>query len=274
MGFRLYKSVQLGKGIRVNLSKTGAGVSAGIPGARYSVHSSGHTGKTVGVSGSGDSYRQDSSSQGGRSRTAPPIPIPVTSAYPKAGLLTPKSEKEFVQGVTAYLQGRYDEALGMLRTVEAKDAVTVYLQEHYAEALRRAAVRRGGAHIGEEFFIALSLVALDRVPEAIPSFEAVLASEGSLPDAIMSKYRIGGTVDVSVTPAVSVSLPMSNLAVALMLAEAYRRTGQQRKAIELLESLGAEAPGSPVFALSLADLYSRADRWDDVIRVTRSCRVE
>jgi hypothetical protein len=31
MGFRVYKSVKLGKGVRLNLSKTGVGISAGVP---------------------------------------------------------------------------------------------------------------------------------------------------------------------------------------------------------------------------------------------------
>jgi tetratricopeptide (TPR) repeat protein len=43
---------------------------------------------------------------------------------------------------------------------------------------------------------------------------------------------------------------------------------QPQMAIELLESLGAEAPGEPVFALSLADLYFEGDHWDDLLRVT------
>jgi tetratricopeptide (TPR) repeat protein len=165
-------------------------------------------------------------------------------------LLTPKAEKEFVRGVTDYMQGRFEEALAALRSVEVRDA--------------------GAAHIGEEFFAALSLVALGRVSEAIPYFEAVLASDLAIPDTIMSKYGIGGATEVGVTPTVSVTIPMSNLAVALMLAEAYQRTGQQRKAIELLESLGAEAPDASVFALSLADLYAEAERWGDVIRVTEA----
>lgn len=41
MGFRLYRSVRLGKGLRLNLSKSGVGVSVGPSGLRYSVHSSG-----------------------------------------------------------------------------------------------------------------------------------------------------------------------------------------------------------------------------------------
>jgi tetratricopeptide (TPR) repeat protein len=85
----------------------------------------------------------------------------------------------------------------------------------------------------------------------------------------MTKYGVAGDMEVGVTAAVSVRVPMSNLAVALILAEAYQRTDQRQSAIELLESLGAEAPpGEHVFALSLADLYFEADQWDDLIRVT------
>src|SRR6266540_3202508 len=105
MGFRLYKSVKLGKGVRLNLSKTGVGISAGVPGARYSVHSSGRTVKTVGVPGTGVYYRKDSYSKSGRASgsRAAPAPTAVAPTYPKAGVLAPKAEKLFVQGVTAYM---------------------------------------------------------------------------------------------------------------------------------------------------------------------------
>lgn len=248
MGFRVYKSVKLGKGVRLNLSKTGVGISAGVPGARYSVHSSGRTVKTVGVPGTGVYYRKDTYSKGARSSGSRAEPAPVAPTYPTAGLLAPKAEKVFVQGVTAYMQGRHKEALAAFQDVEARDT--------------------RGAHVGEEFFAGMCLVALDRIPEAIPYFEVVLASDYPIPDPLMTKYRVGGAMEVGVTPVVSVTVPMSNLAVALILAETYQRTGEPQKAIELLESLGAEAPGERVFALSLADLYFEGDSWDDLLRVT------
>jgi len=250
MGFRLYKSVKLGKGVRLNLSKTGVGISAGVRGARYSVHSSGRTVRTLGVPGTGVYYRKDTYSKGARPSRSRTTAAPTASAstYPKAGVLAPKNEKVFVQGVTAYMQGRYADALAAFQDVQAKD------------------VR--GEHVGEEFFAGMCLVALKRVSEAIPYLETVLASEFSIPDALMIKYRIGGAMEVGVTPAVSASVPMSNLAVALILAEAYQHTDQRQKAVELLESLGAQAPGEPLFALSLADLYFEGDEWDDVVRVT------
>jgi tetratricopeptide (TPR) repeat protein len=250
VGFRLYKSVKLGKGVRLNLSKTGVGISAGVPGARYSVHSSGRTTRTVGAPGTGVSYRKDTYSKGGRSSGTRQVSAPVAAApvYPKAGVLAPKGEKLFVQGVTAYMQGRYADALNAFQDVEARDAAS--------------------QHVGEEYFAGMCLVGLERLSEAVPYFEGVLASDYSIPDPLMTKYGVAGDMEVGVTAAVSVRLPMSNLAVALILAEAYQRTEQRQKAIELLESLGAEAPGEHVFALSLADLYFEADQWDDVVRVT------
>src|SRR5947207_10395525 len=97
MGFRYYKRINLGGGIHLNLSKTGVGISAGIPGARYSVHSSGRTVKTVGVPGTGIYYRKDTYAKGTspRSRTATAskraaLTAPAVAMYPRAGLLAPK----------------------------------------------------------------------------------------------------------------------------------------------------------------------------------------
>jgi tetratricopeptide (TPR) repeat protein len=250
MGFRLYKSVKLGKGVRLNLSKTGVGISAGVPGARYSVHSSGRTTRTLGAPGTGVYYRKDTYSKGGRSSATRQASAPVAAApvYPKAGLLAPKAEKIFVQGVTAYMQGRYAEGLAAFQDVDARD--------------------QSGEHVGEEYFAGMCLVGLERNAEAIPYLETVLASDYPIPDQLMGRYGVGGAMQIKVTQAVSVTVPMSNLATALILAEVYQLTDQRQKAIELLESLGAEAPGEPVFALSLAELYFEGDQWDDVLRVT------
>ena len=56
MGFRMRKSIKISKGVRLNVSKSGLGVSAGVKGARYSVHSSGRKTVTAGIPGSGLSY--------------------------------------------------------------------------------------------------------------------------------------------------------------------------------------------------------------------------
>jgi tetratricopeptide (TPR) repeat protein len=247
MGFRLYKSVSLGKGVRLNLSKTGVGVSAGIPGLRYSVHSSGRRTKTVGLPGTGVYYRKDSyagrRSAESRSPAAPPPP----TMYPKAGLFAPKDEKEFVKGVTAYMQGDHRGAL----------------DRFYASMTRDTA----GQHVAEEYFAAFCLVALEDFETAIDMLERITASPVALPDHLMQKHGVGGWAQVSVTPEVVAEVPYSNLSAALLLAELYQEAGDRQKAIELLESLGAVTPDS-IFGLSLAELHAAGDAWDDLLRVT------
>jgi tetratricopeptide (TPR) repeat protein len=251
VGFRLYKRVSLGKGIRLNLSKTGVGVSAGIPGLRYSVHSSGRTVKTVGLPGTGVYYRKDSytssRSRSGGTRSGQPA-MPQVQMYPKAGLLASSAEKHFVKGVTAYMQGRYQDAVEVLREVMNRDAAQ--------------------AHVAEELFAGMSLIALERLDEAIPLLETVVASNEELPDALMQKYRVGGEMRLSITPSVVAQLPLSHVGAGLLLAELYQQTGKSDRAIELLESLGSIA-ADPIFALSLAEVYAERSAWTDVIRVSK-----
>jgi tetratricopeptide (TPR) repeat protein len=167
--------------------------------------------------------------------------------YPKAGLLAPKGEKRFVEGVTAYMQGRHDEALAALQ-----------------EAIRRDPA---DAHVAEELFAGMALVGLGRMQEAATMLEAVVASDRPIPDALMTKYRISGSMQIGITPAVTATTPMSHVSVALMLAEVYQHTDRPQEAIALLESLGSIAP-DPAFALSLAELYTQLGRRGDVLRVT------
>jgi hypothetical protein len=95
-GFRMRKSIKVAPGVRLNVSKRGVGMSAGVGGVRYSVHSSGRRTTTV-RSGVPGVYYQ-SSRGGGRRRStaasrsasyAPPAPRPV-----KPGLFAPKGEKQ------------------------------------------------------------------------------------------------------------------------------------------------------------------------------------
>jgi hypothetical protein len=59
MSLRFRRSVTLFRGVRLNLTKTGIGISGGVRGARVSVHSSGRRTASVGIPGTGLSYRVD-----------------------------------------------------------------------------------------------------------------------------------------------------------------------------------------------------------------------
>ena len=68
MGFRIRKSFKIAKGVRVNVSKTGVGLSVGTRGLRHSIHSSGRRTSTIGLPGTGISYVK-TSTIGSRKRT-------------------------------------------------------------------------------------------------------------------------------------------------------------------------------------------------------------
>lgn len=53
MGFRFRKSINLGAGLRLNVTKGGVGLSAGRRGARVSVNSKGRRTMTLGLPGTG-----------------------------------------------------------------------------------------------------------------------------------------------------------------------------------------------------------------------------
>jgi hypothetical protein len=205
MSFRLYKRVNLGGGIHLNISKTGVGLSAGIPGARYSVHSSGRTTRTVGLPGSGLYYRKDSYAKrpGGSaarpSRTRARVPAAPVITFPKAGLFAPKEDKAFVRGCTAYMQDRFQDALGSFQRVMEFD--------------------QRGAHVSEELFAGLCLIGLGRSAQAIAPLETVIASHQPIPDPLMTKYGVGGHIEIPITAEIRATLPMSTMSAALLLAE-------------------------------------------------------
>lgn len=66
MGLRFRKSINLGKGLKLNVGKKGVGLSTGVKGFRYSINSSGHQTKTISLPGTGLSY---TSSSGGKKKS-------------------------------------------------------------------------------------------------------------------------------------------------------------------------------------------------------------
>lgn len=62
MGFRFKKSFNLGKGLKINLSKHGIGYSVGTKGVRVTKTAKGTTRKTLTLPGTGLSYVTESKS--------------------------------------------------------------------------------------------------------------------------------------------------------------------------------------------------------------------
>ena len=60
MGLRFRKSINLGGGFRINLSKSGVGYSWGVKGYRVTKTASGRTRKTYSIPGTGISWVDES----------------------------------------------------------------------------------------------------------------------------------------------------------------------------------------------------------------------
>lgn len=56
MGLNFRKSINLGKGFKLNVGKKSVGISGGVKGARVSINSSGHKTATFSLPGTGLSY--------------------------------------------------------------------------------------------------------------------------------------------------------------------------------------------------------------------------
>lgn len=72
MGFRLRKSINLGGGFRINISKSGVGYSWGVPGYRITKTAKGKTRRTYSIPGSGISYVSESSGKSNQKKKSPP----------------------------------------------------------------------------------------------------------------------------------------------------------------------------------------------------------
>lgn len=258
MGFRFYKSVSVGRGVRMSVSKSGLGLSAGVPGFRYSVHSSGRTRKTTSIPGTGLSYQTYGRTQGGRKRTAShtrTTPTPTDQARAtaiaanslKAPLFAPRSEKSYVKGVKWTLRGQYQAAVKAFQECLADDpsAISAY------------------------FLAAYSLIKLGDEKGAIPWLDKLVQSDQALPDPLMQKHRLDGTfiviiIPLSITPLVQVEIEMGTIGAALLLAELYQEHGRLDLGIGLLENLISLAAEVPAIALSLGELYVQASMWDEL----------
>lgn len=248
MGIRYRKSIGLGGGIRLNLSKSGIGLSAGIPGLRYSVNSKGQRRRSVGIPGTGIYSVSTSGSGRRRSQTAArrspaAAPVDPRRVLPKPGLFAGAAEKRYHEGVLAYLAG--DNATAF-RAFEASLAA-------------------GADSPSARLFAALAAEKIGG-PEstAITHLEAVIASPHPLPDKLQAKYLPASiaslSLKVAITEHISAEAPVSSIGAALILAEHYQAANRLSEAIGLIHQVQQVDSANPVVALSLADLlYADGD---------------
>lgn len=242
MGVRFRRSIRLAPGVRLNVTKTGFGVTAGGKVARYSVHSSGR--RTVGLSlpGTGTYYQQSSGARQDRGtvtqspRGQRPAPrVDPASLIPKPGLLASTVERAYHRGLLSYLAGDSRSALDSFEYVAAADPSAASAQ----------------------LFAGVAANALEDAPRAIKHFEAVVGSSSGLPDRYQSKFMPAGLISlalsVKITDSVTATPPFGELAATLALAELYQAAGRLEEAIGLVQQLDETLP-DPLVRLSLCDL--------------------
>ncbi|NJN93519.1 MAG: DUF4236 domain-containing protein [Anaerolineales bacterium] len=243
MGFRFHKSIGIGKFLRLNISKSGIGFSAGIPGLRLSTGPQGAY-FTAGLPGTGLSFRKklntaaksDRSSVSVKSKAAE-----VPPDTPSPGFFAPRQEKELAKGLEAHEAGQTDEALEHFRAAADDEPGAAIL----------AATILAEREDGSEF-------------KAIELLERVVQSDGEFPTPLMEKYLASTEIEINITPRVSVAVPVDGLAATLLLVEMYQSTRRVREAIALLEEL-VELAEQPVLVLSLCELYASREIWDGII---------
>ena len=232
------KSIRLAPGVRLNVSKRGVGVSAGAGGGRYSIHSSGRRTASARTGIPGVTY-QSTASSGKRRSQAPParrqvsaVPSPTPS---KPGLFAPKGEKQLYKAI------QQDDAQLMKRVGEEHEAFRV-------PAWTFAAVK----------------LLNDEPAEATRLLEAVLAS-GSDPSThpFVVKY-LEAHLNLNIAQGVTAELPINRDAVGLTLAELRQQAGDVHGAIDAVEQLEP----TTYAAVSLAELYIQAGRYDDAVALT------
>ena len=214
MGYRFRRSVKLGPGVRMTVSKSGVGFSFGGRGLRYTIGSTGRRTLTTGIPGSGLS----------RSRIVDKrdAPLQRVAAPPKPGLLASHTEKAFHRGVRAMASGDESEALRLFLDAAAADT--------------------NDRSVADDLLAGLLLIQTGRGEEAEPFLVKVIESDRGLPDQLMSRYLPAASVDSEIAEGCRVSVPLGSVAAVMALAEIYQDTDRVEDATGLIEQLHETSP--------------------------------
>ncbi|MBI3240687.1 MAG: DUF4236 domain-containing protein [Chloroflexi bacterium] len=253
MSFRLNKRINIGKFLRLNISKSGVSVSAGVPGARVTAGPGGKR-LTLGIPGTGISYvkkldepkKKKTTTRTPRAKAAPPEPEPEefapTPVAPTPGPFAPAEELAFAQGLADYQTGKEAESLS-----------------HFVAA--------APSEPGAAILASAILLEQNRTPglaQAESLLEGVLERDESLPTPLMEKYALDASLQVNITPGVQANVPLGGLAATLLLAEVYQARNKLDEAMDVLEGV-QDVVADPALTLSICELYGLREIWDGIV---------
>jgi tetratricopeptide (TPR) repeat protein len=251
MGFRVSKSIKLAPGVRMTVSKSGLGYSVGGKGMRVTRHAGGRVTRTASIPGTGISHSstirqapRKSTSPRSTPRSTAVLPPPIPPARP--GVLAPGWEKDLHR---------------ILDSRQPADFVAA-AQKHggtVPEARFLAAALEGLLHYQ---FRETNQAAQDRA-RALLGW--VVAQNAPLAQSqFVTKYLADRTWPVEIAFGITAHLRLGDDVVRLAAAELHQAAGDLPAAIWTVENANPTTPA----ALSLTELYSDANRHQDVIDTT------
>ena len=243
MGLRFRRSVNLGGGLRLNLSKSGVGISGGARGARVGT---GPRGKrmAVGIPGTGLFYEKRSShgktkendKRSPREKKAPSPQDKINLGFIQS-LLTPRAEKLFVEGINHVISNDREEGALKLR-----------------ESIRE------NKSLADSYF-ALALVTSDE-KERLECIKKLIQYRKEF-NKLFSKHKAVFGALLSLTDHISLYIYNDDLGIELLSAEVLEEHGLIKEAIDLLKNSSHEK--DPALRLSLGELYFRSGQYQECI---------
>ena len=248
------RSIQLLPGVRMNFSKSGVGLSAGVKGFRMSAGADGKVRRTVSLPGTGMSYvtvvgdtdggpapasagRRSGaprSSSAPRQAAAPELPAGPVVSHP--GLLAPKAHKALAEALTTGDPAKVDAA--------------GYSHQRVALA---AAMFAG--------FLYLDRGELDRAGDLLAW--AFQTGQDPARDEFVAQY-VRGALRLEVVEGVEVLLPVDRNALGLGLAEVRQAQGRAAEVVPVVEQLEPNV----ATAVSLCELNTVTGRYGEVAKLT------
>lgn len=255
MGFRMRKSINIAPGVRLNVSRSGVGYSAGGKGVRVTKHANGRVSRTLSIPGTGLSHhttispgRSPATSGGHRqkpSATAAAVTRPPSlTATP--GLLAPAWEKDLF----AVLSSTRPEDYGAVARKHGRTAAHARTLSAALEGLLHFDRGHGDPNADARARSLLGWAVAQDATDPMMRF--------------VGKYLVDRTWPVEIVPGVTAQLRLQDDVLLLAAAELHQAAGDLDAAIWTVE----QAHPSAHAALSLVELYSAAGRHRDVIDMT------
>ncbi len=243
MGFGFRKSINLGGGVRLNFSKKGVGISAGVKGLRAGIGPSGArmrasipgTGiyheERLGTKNKGKKINEKTSSASTQQQQHINLGF-----FQKLG--TPQEEVSFIDGVNLILSDDKNAALPKFQDAVNKN--TSFADAYFCMALITDGKQQ-----------------LDAINAAIDNKKTY--------GKFFQKYKVFLGTTLSITDELKVQITNDNLGLILLAAEIYQENDLHNDAIKLLED--SDYTNDQAVILSLGELFYDAGKYEDSIRM-------